>query len=129
MRKNTVRARMISVLTACAGVCTAEASLFTVGIVTDTRISDDLKSCGLCRKAFEMSQSAGADLIVNVGDIADSHSPKGYLNYGLQVHGSDVNGKIRFEYVRMDRRPPSGGISMSSTEHGSMPQLKGRDMQ
>jgi len=35
MRMNTVRAAMVSFLAACASVCTAEAPLLTVDIMTD----------------------------------------------------------------------------------------------
>ena len=70
MRKNTLRSDMISVSTACAGVCTAEAP-FTAGTMTGTHFSDDFKSSGLGRRVFEMPRSAGADLIVNVCGIAD----------------------------------------------------------
>ncbi|MBR2425427.1 MAG: metallophosphoesterase [Lentisphaeria bacterium] len=65
----------------CTKIFAAELPLFQVGIMTDTHIRNDRASCRRCRCAFEIFKTAGVDLIVNLGDIAERHSPEGYRHY------------------------------------------------
>ena len=55
--------------------------IFRVGLMTDTHIGKDRKSCGLVKAAWELFKRERVDLVVNLGDIADHHYPTGYAAY------------------------------------------------
>ena len=64
-----------------ASVLIAEEPLLRAGIMTDTHIGETAESCAHVRKAFELFRAQKADLVVNLGDIANDHFPSGYRHY------------------------------------------------
>ena len=62
--------------------CQAEEKILArVGIITDTHVMPDIKSCIPLEKAFRVFKKAGVDMIVHCGDAASSHKEKAYQNY------------------------------------------------
>ena len=59
----------------------AEEPILRAGIMTDTHIGETAESCAHVRKAFELFRAQKADLVVNLGDIANEHYPAGYRHY------------------------------------------------
>lgn len=59
----------------------AEEPILRAGIMTDTHIGETAESCAHVRKAFELFRAQKADLVVNLGDIANDHFPSGYRHY------------------------------------------------
>jgi len=49
--------------------------------MTDTHIKTTRESCSLVQSALELFKEQKADLVINVGDIADLHYPEGYRHY------------------------------------------------
>ena len=55
--------------------------LLRIGVMTDTHIGKNKKSCARVKLAYELFRRHGVDLMANVGDVADFHFPTGYKAY------------------------------------------------
>ena len=55
--------------------------LAKIGVMTDTHVGTTEESCGRVKMALELFRRAGAELVVNCGDIADLFYPSGYRAY------------------------------------------------
>ena len=92
----------VSAMAAPAGgspvAATDEKPLLKIGVMTDTHIGDTKESCSRVRLAYELFRDIGVDLIVNGGDVADRHSPAGYVAYREMVEET-------FAGVKTDHRP------------------------
>ncbi|NLZ62184.1 MAG: metallophosphoesterase, partial [Lentisphaerae bacterium] len=73
--------RVLSLGTALSCMLLAEEPILRVGIMTDTHIKTTRESCSLVQAALELFKEQKADLVINVGDIADYHYPEGYKHY------------------------------------------------
>ena len=67
--------------------------LARVGIITDTHVTPDIKSCAVLEKALRLFKKHKVDMIVNCGDIADRHREKAYQNYRATVKKVYPSGK------------------------------------
>lgn len=78
--KKTIWAVILTIL---AGLnCPAnEEPILRAGIMTDTHIRETAESCAHVREAFKLFRKLKAELIINLGDIADEHYPSGYRHY------------------------------------------------
>ena len=77
IRKNIVLAAMVC---ASAAVFAAE-PIMRVGFITDTHVKTQKKSCDLLREALKLFKSKNVEMVVNVGDIADTYKEQAYRNY------------------------------------------------
>ena len=59
--------------------------LLRIGVMTDTHVKETKASCRRVKMACELFRRHGVDMIVNVGDVADYHYPKGYAAYRAVV--------------------------------------------
>ena len=62
-------------------VLAAEKPLAKVGFITDTHVTPRMTSCRSLKKAMEIFKAHKVDVIVNSGDVADTHKEKAYKNY------------------------------------------------
>ena len=62
-----------------------EKPLLRIGVMTDTHIGETKASCRRVKMACELFRKRGVDMVVNVGDLADYHYPKGYAAYRAVV--------------------------------------------
>ena len=58
-----------------------EKPLLRMGVLTDTHVGETKASCRRVKLAYRLFRNHGVDMIVNVGDVADYHYPKGYKAY------------------------------------------------
>lgn len=82
----TTRRSFIGGLTASAAATAfaelpESAPVLRLGVMTDTHVGETVESCSRVRMALELFKTKGADLVINNGDIADHHYPKGYRSY------------------------------------------------
>lgn len=56
-----------------------------IGLITDTHVGTTMESCSRVRAALELFKARGAEMVINCGDIADRHLPKGYRLYRQTV--------------------------------------------
>ncbi|NLZ64179.1 MAG: hypothetical protein GX902_10265 [Lentisphaerae bacterium] len=73
--------RVLSPIIVLSSMLLAEEPILRVGIMTDTHIKTTRESCVLVQTALELFKEQKADLVINVGDIADYHYPEGYKHY------------------------------------------------
>ena len=59
----------------------AEKPLVRVGLMTDTHVTPRISSCSSLKKALQIFKANNVDLIVNSGDVADTHKAQAYKNY------------------------------------------------
>ena len=62
----------------------AEKPLVRVGLMTDTHVTPRISSCSSLKKALQIFKANNVDLIVNSGDVADTHKAQAYKNYYVQ---------------------------------------------
>ena len=55
--------------------------LLKVGLLSDTHIRNDKKSCAKVGMAWKLFRREGVDMVANLGDIADHNYPEGYKGY------------------------------------------------
>ena len=72
-----------------------ENPILRIGVVTDTHVGMTKESCSRARLAYELFRDIGVDLIVNDGDVADRHSPTGYVAYREMVEETFADVKDR----------------------------------
>lgn len=63
-----------------------EKPLLRMGVLTDTHVGETKASCRRVKLAYRLFRNHGVDMIVNVGDVADYHYPKGYKAYRETVN-------------------------------------------
>ena len=56
-----------------------------IGVMTDTHVGETKVSCRRVKLACKLFRQHGVDMVVNVGDVADYHYPKGYAAYRAVV--------------------------------------------
>ena len=59
--------------------------LLRIGVMTDTHVKETKASCSRVKMACELFRRHRVDMVVNVGDVADYHYPKGYAAYRAVV--------------------------------------------
>jgi len=59
--------------------------LLRIGVMTDTHVKETKASCRRVKMACELFRRHRVDMVVNVGDVADYHYPKGYAAYRAVV--------------------------------------------
>ena len=59
----------------------AERPLLRAGIITDTHVTPDIRSCASLEKALRIFEENRVDLVIHCGDVASSHKEKAYQNY------------------------------------------------
>ena len=102
---------MKKLATALVGMCSlvalATQPVMRVGLITDTHVTKDKKSCRLLKEALVLFKDHKVDMVVNIGDIADKYYEQGYRNYRETVNEvfPDANKKPRelFVYANHDR--------------------------
>ena len=62
-----------------------EKPLLRIGVMTDTHVGETKASCRRVKLACELFRRHDVDMVVNVGDVADYHYPKGYAAYRAVV--------------------------------------------
>lgn len=62
-----------------------EKPLLRVGLISDTHITQKKESCRLVQAAMELFREHQADLIINLGDIAEKYTEAGYRHYRQTV--------------------------------------------
>ena len=62
-----------------------EKPLLRVGLISDTHITQKKESCRLVQAAMELFREHQADLIINLGDIAEKYTEAGYRHYRRTV--------------------------------------------
>lgn len=66
-----------------------------VAFLTDTHLTDGIGSCVPLKKAFELFARRGVDLVVHLGDIANTCSARAYANYAATRASVFTNGLPR----------------------------------
>ncbi len=64
----------------------AEKPLAKVGLMTDTHVTPRISSCRILKKAFELFKAHKVDMIINAGDVANTHKAEAYKNYRTTYH-------------------------------------------
>lgn len=59
----------------------AEKPVMRIGLVSDTHVTNDIKSCRWLKKALLLFRKEKVDMVANLGDIADLFYPQGYRHY------------------------------------------------
>ena len=59
----------------------AEKPVFTVGMLTDTHVRTEKKTCARTKAAFELFREQKVDLVFHTGDLADYYCPEGWRNW------------------------------------------------
>ena len=59
--------------------------MLRIGVMTDTHVKETKASCRRVKMACELFRRHRVDMVVNVGDVADYHYPKGYAAYRAVV--------------------------------------------
>ena len=62
--------------------------LLRIGVMTDTHVGETKASCRRVKMACELFRKHCVDMVVNVGDLADYHYPKGYAAYRAVVEAA-----------------------------------------
>ena len=71
----------------CLGLCVciflgaSEKPLARVGILSDTHVKSSISTCATLKKAMILFKKHKVDLIINCGDVADTHKAQAYKNY------------------------------------------------
>ena len=90
-----------------AFVLCSEEPVMRVGIVTDTHVTRQKKSCRRLKGALEVFKRHNAELVINAGDIANDYDVKAYRNYRNTVNSvyPDPNKRPSelFVYANHDR--------------------------
>ena len=80
--------------------------LLRIGVMTDTHVGETKASCRRVKLACELFRRHDVDMVVNVGDVADYHYPKGYAAYRAVVNkafeGMPARPKELFVYAAHD---------------------------
>lgn len=82
----------------------AEKPLAKVGLLTDTHVTPRVTSCRVLKKAFELFKAQDVDMILNAGDVANTHKVEAYKNYRDTYHSvfTDKKPKQLFSFAWHD---------------------------
>ena len=79
------KAFFFAALLCATGLFAAEQPILRAGIMSDTHVTPDIKSCRSLERALRIFRDNKVDLVINCGDVAASHKEKAYQNYRATV--------------------------------------------